>query len=282
MASIAFSRESIIASIKDSIASQLAALRELGLDSERIAQLVFAASMAAGKHSDPASIAGDASPVVKPSKAPKEKKAKVPKEKKAKDPDAPKKPMNAGLADYNARFDAWWSENKESLEAEWEARGKVYQDVLAHHEAKCSEYEKAKEKAESNGGVFVRPSPRAMSSKMNKAYGKIIFSLLPQEQARQSAAAGAAKAKAKEKAAAKKSSKASSVASASETEAAAAGADSVSSEDDEDWTPFSKDGKDYIYNDQGHCYLYINGEQGPWAGIYDAETDILDDTIEAP
>lgn len=274
MASIAFSRESIIASIKDSIASQLTALRELGLDSERIAQLVFAASMAAGKHSGPASVAGDASPVVKPSKAPKEKKAK--------DPDAPKKPMNAGLADYNARFDAWWSENKERLEAEWEDRGKAYQDVLAHHQAKCAEYEKAKEKAESKGKELKKSEPRAMPSKMNKPIGKIIFSLLPQEQARQAVAADAAKAKAKEKAASKKSSKASSVSSASETEAAAAGAASVSSEDDEDWTPFSKDGKDYIYNDQGHCYLYINGEQGSWAGIYDAETDILDDTIEAP
>jgi len=266
MASAAFSRDSVVTSIKNSMSSQIAALRELGLDPEQIAQLVFAATMTAGAHSGTSSVAGD---VAKPAKT-----AKAPKEKKAKDPLAPKKPMNAGLADYNMRFDAWWSENQARLEAEWDAEGDAYAIVQADYESKLAEYEKAKEKAELKGKDFKKPEPR-MHSKMSKPTAKIIFSQLPEQKERKAAAEVVAKAKAKEKAASKKSSKASSVASAAEVVVAP-----ESEDDGEDWTPITKDGKDYIYNDQGHCYFFVNGEQGDWAGLYDAETDTLDDTIE--
>lgn len=270
MASVSINRESVIAAIKESLTSQMAALRELGIEPEQIAQMVFAASMAAGSRSGPGSVADDDKPKIK-SKA-----TKAPK--KAKDPEAPKKPMNAGLADYNARFDAWWEENKARLEAEWESHGKAYEIVQAHHEAKVAEYEAAKEKAESKGKELKKSEPRGMPTKMSKPTAKVIFSELPEQKERKAAAAEVSKSKTKEKAAAKKASKAGSVASAGAETAAAAD----ESQDEEDWTPIVKNGKNYIYNDQGHCYLFIDGEQGPWAGIYDAETDILDDTIAEP
>jgi hypothetical protein len=269
MASIAINHDSVIASIKSSIASQMAALRELGMDPEQIAKIVFAATMEAGSISSSASVATDDA---KP--AGKAKAVKAPK--KAKDPSAPKKPMNAGLADYNARFDAWWDENKTRLETEWAEQGEAYELIQTHYEAKMAEYETAKEKAESKGKELKKSEPR-MPSKMSKPTAKVIFSELPEQKARQSAAAEVSKAKAKEKAAAKKAAKTSSASSvASDT------SPQSDSQEDQDWTPLSKDGKDYIYNDQGHCYLYVDGEQVSWAGLYDPETDILDNTIEEP
>lgn len=174
------------------------------------------------------------------------------KAKKEKDSDAPKKPMNKGLEEYNARYNAWFEVNGERVMGEL-----------------MEAYETEKAAAEEAGIKFEGRKP-------TKAMAKKLFSETPEEKALK-----ASKPKAEKK---PRASKAKAKAEAPLPQAAAAAAvaapSSMDDDDDKEWTPLTLNGKDYIYDDQGRCYLFVDGEKGAWSGVYDVTASTLDDTMD--
>ena len=248
-------RSAIIAGAKHMITHGISLLREVGMNAEEVAAVVFACSMGSSSSvassaapSSSSSVAGD---VVSDASA----KRKPGRPKKERDPDAPKKELPAGLVEANAKGRKWFDE---VYMPSWETRKDEWREL----------YGRIPIKKDAKRARADFPEDRAVGVQMGLAMYKLLFG--PSDDQKKAAAA-----------AKKSSSKSAKVATAAP--APVAQEDAADSKDDPEFFQMTLNSEDYIYDELNNCWhLTADGSKGDWAGIYDPETRMIDDTADEP
>jgi hypothetical protein len=258
------SRSVIVSNAKQVITHGISLLREAGMTPEEVAAVVFACSMASSSSPAPSanvssasSVAGDIAtePVAvaaAAASAPAEKR-KPGRPKKERDPDAPKKELNPGLVEANAKSRKWYAE---VYVPSWETRKDEWRELYGRIPVKKD--------AKRTRAEF--PEDKPMSIPMALAMYKLLHGPSDDEKKAKKAAAASKKP------------------AAAAAKPAAAAAPAPATEDIEpEFFTMTLDGQEYIYDELNNCWkLDADGSKGDWAGIYDPDTKMIDDTAEEP